>query len=170
MLSLSSVFIFSFPWFSMFNSIPVLPLFRHNHNTQVSRSKGGLAPTPFPLLCVAALLLGGEAVRSVFRLFVELVMSWNLPDCLVHWGHPSNILGIYIEFLCLNILQVEKASAKDLHPKLFGGFFFFFALGATGGIISLLTSNKPIFESPYVVMGVIGLALLTIQTILPALF
>lgn len=36
--------------------------------------------------------------------------------------------------------------AKDLHPKLLGGMFFFFALGATGGVTSLLTSDKPIFE------------------------
>lgn len=102
--------------------------------------------------------------------------------------------------------QEEKAKAKDLHPKLLGGMFFFFALGATGGITSLLTSDKPIFEryvihiykyifiivvllnywmivfldnvlrnfihlcSPHAVTGFIGLALLTIQTILPALF
>ena len=43
-------------------------------------------------------------------------------------------------------IQEEKANAKDLHPKLLAGMFFFFALGATGGIISLLTSDKPIFE------------------------
>ena len=36
--------------------------------------------------------------------------------------------------------------AKDLHPKLLAGMFFFFALGATGGITALLTSDKPIFE------------------------
>lgn len=42
--------------------------------------------------------------------------------------------------------QEEKAKAKDLHPKLLGGMFFFFALGATGGVTSLLTSDRPIFE------------------------
>lgn len=36
--------------------------------------------------------------------------------------------------------------AKDLHPKLLAGMFFFFALGATGGVTALLTSDKPIFE------------------------
>jgi hypothetical protein len=44
------------------------------------------------------------------------------------------------------MIQEEKANAKNLHPKLLGGMFFFFALGATGGITSLLTSDKPIFE------------------------
>nr|XP_027070445.1 uncharacterized protein LOC113695518 [Coffea arabica] len=64
----------------------------------------------------------------------------------------------------------EKAKAKDLHPKLLGGMFIFFALDAAGGITSLLTSDKPIFESPHAVTGTIGLALLTLQSILPALF
>ena len=44
-------------------------------------------------------------------------------------------------------IQEEKAMAKDLHPKLLAGMFFFYALGATGGITALLTSDKPIFES-----------------------
>lgn len=47
---------------------------------------------------------------------------------------------------CLLWIQEEKAKAKDLHPKLLAGMFFFFALGATGGVTSLLTSDKPIFE------------------------
>ncbi|XP_027366727.1 uncharacterized protein LOC113872998 isoform X2 [Abrus precatorius] len=131
--------------------------------------------SPFPLLYAAALLPGGEAVRSVFEPFVDLVKSWNLPEWLVHWGHPGNMavvlfaMGGYAWCLC-SFLQDEKAKAKDLHPKLLAGMFFFFALGATGGVTSLLTSDKPIFESPHAVTGVIGLALLTIQTILPALF
>ncbi|XP_057983277.1 uncharacterized protein LOC131168092 isoform X2 [Malania oleifera] len=135
--------------------------------------------TPFPLLLVAA-LPGAGAVRSLFGPFVELVKSWNLPGWLVHWGHPGNMavvlfaMGGYGTYLGFRIRFSddieEKANAKDLHPKLLGGMFFFFALGATGGITSLLTSDKPIFESPHAVTGLIGLALLTIQTILPALF
>ncbi|XP_031397887.1 uncharacterized protein LOC116208535 isoform X1 [Punica granatum] len=135
--------------------------------------------TPLPLLLFAA-LPGAGAVRSVFGPFVELVKSWNLPDWLVHWGHPGNMavvlfaMGGYGTYLGFRIKYSddveEKAKAKDLHPKLLGGMFFFFALGATGGITSLLTSDKPIFESPHAVTGFIGLSLLTIQTILPTLF
>lgn len=33
-----------------------------------------------------------EAVGSVFGPFVDLVKSWNLPDWLVHWGHPANMV------------------------------------------------------------------------------
>lgn len=135
--------------------------------------------SPLPLLLVAA-LPGAGTVSSLFGPFVELVKSWNLPDWLVHWGHPGNMavvlfaMGGYGTYLGFRIRfsddVEEKANAKDLHPKLLGGMFFFFALGATGGITSLLTSDKPIFESPHAVTGFIGLALLSIQTLLPALF
>ena len=53
---------------------------------------------------------------------------------------------LFLVMTCFEKCQEEKAKAKDLHPKLLGGMFFFFALGATGGITSLLTSDKPIFE------------------------
>ncbi|OAY84532.1 hypothetical protein ACMD2_03614 [Ananas comosus] len=121
-----------------------------------------------------------SAVKSIFGPFAELVKTWNLPDWLVHWGHPANMavvlfaMGGYGTYLGFRIRfsddVEEKAKAKDLHPKLLGGMFFFFALGATGGITALLTSDKPIFESPHAVTGFIGLALLTVQSILPALF
>ncbi|KAK4730901.1 hypothetical protein R3W88_023889 [Solanum pinnatisectum] len=134
---------------------------------------------PLPLMFVAA-LPGAGTIRSLFGPFVELVKSWNLPDWLVHWGHPGNMavvlfaMGGYGTYLGFRIRfsddVEEKAKAKDLHPKLLGGMFFFFALGATGGITSLLTSDKPILESPHAVTGFIGLTLLTIQTILPSLF
>ncbi|KAK3043068.1 hypothetical protein RJ639_002636 [Escallonia herrerae] len=135
--------------------------------------------TPLPLLLVAA-LPGAATVTSLFGPFVELVQSWNLPGWLVHWGHPGNMavvlfaMGGYGSYLGFRIRfsgdPEEKANAKDLHPKLLAGMFFFFALGATGGVTALLTSNKPIFESPHAVTGLVGLALLTIQTTLPALF
>ncbi|XP_010509422.1 PREDICTED: uncharacterized protein LOC104785834 [Camelina sativa] len=138
-----------------------------------------LSVSPLPLLLVAA-LPGAATVRSVIGPFVEIVQSLNLPDWLVHWGHPGNMavvlfaMGGYGTYLGFRIRYSddieEKAKAKDLHPKLLAGMFFFFALGATGGITSLLTSDKPIFESPHAVTGFIGLGLLTIQTILPSLF
>ncbi|KAJ6835186.1 uncharacterized protein M6B38_325400 [Iris pallida] len=134
---------------------------------------------PYPLMLAAA-LPGAETVRSIFGPFVELVKTWNLPDWLVHWGHPGNMAvvlfamggyGTYLGFrIRLSNDAEEKAMAKDLHPKLLGGMFFFFALGATGGVTALLTSGKPILESPHAVTGLIGLSLLTVQTILPSLF
>ncbi|KAM1748443.1 hypothetical protein FF1_009364 [Malus domestica] len=135
--------------------------------------------SPLPLLLLAA-LPGAATVASLFEPFVELVKSFGLPGWLVHWGHPGNMavvlfaMGGYGTYLGYRIRfsddVEERAHAKDLHPKLLAGMFFFFALGATGGVTSLLTSDKSIFESPHAVTGIIGLSLLTIQTILPALF
>ncbi|KAM3316315.1 hypothetical protein ACQJBY_034443 [Aegilops geniculata] len=134
---------------------------------------------PYPLL-LAALLPGAEPISAAFAPFVELVRTFSLPDWLVQWGHPGNMAvvlfamggyGTYLGFrIKLSDDPEEKAKAKDLHPKLLGGMFFFFALGATGGVTALLTSGKPIFESPHAVTGVIGLALLAVQSLLPTLF
>ncbi|TXG58451.1 hypothetical protein EZV62_016280 [Acer yangbiense] len=126
--------------------------------------------SPLPLLFVAA-LPGAGTVRSLFGPFVEIVKSLNLPDWLAVVLFAMGGYGTYLGFRIRFSDDVEeKAKAKDLHPKLLGGMFFFFALGATGGVTSLLTSDKPIFESPHAVTGFIGLTLLTIQTILPSLF
>ncbi|CAH8365487.1 unnamed protein product [Eruca vesicaria subsp. sativa] len=162
--------------------------FREGDETVEEETRGGgeesketlmLSVSPLPLLLVAS-LPGAGTVRSVIGPFVEIVKSLDLPDWLVHWGHPGNMavvlfaMGGYGTYLGFRIRYSddieEKAKAKDLHPKLLAGMFFFFALGATGGITSLLTSDKPIFESPHAVTGFIGLALLTIQTVLPTLF
>ncbi|GFP99281.1 hypothetical protein PHJA_002072100 [Phtheirospermum japonicum] len=111
--------------------------------------------SPLSLLPLAAALPGATTVTSLFSPFVELVKSLNLPDWLVHWGHPGNMavvlfaMGGYGTYLGYRIRfsddVEEKAKAKDLHPKLLGGI-------------------------PHAVTGFIGLALLTIQTVLPALF
>ncbi|KAH0925316.1 hypothetical protein HID58_017572 [Brassica napus] len=105
--------------------------------------------SPLPLLLVAT-LPGAGTVRSVIGPFVEIVKSLNLPDWLVHWGHPGNMavvlfaMGGYGTYLGFRIRGEGKG--ERFAPKLLAGMFFFFSLGATGGITSLLTSDKPIFE------------------------
>ncbi|KAF7820803.1 GATA zinc finger domain-containing protein 10 [Senna tora] len=129
---------------------------------------------PSLLSAIACDKSSAGAVSSAFGPFVELVNSWNLPYWLVHWGHPANMLcslpwvamdPILVSIYVFADNVAEKAYAKDLHPKLLGGMFFFFALGENDGITSLLTSDKPIFESPHAVTAITRLALLTIQTI-----
>ncbi|KAK8948143.1 hypothetical protein KSP40_PGU013993 [Platanthera guangdongensis] len=36
--------------------------------------------------------MAAETLRSVFGPIVELVKAWNLPEWLVHWGHPGNMV------------------------------------------------------------------------------
>ncbi|ERN12856.1 hypothetical protein AMTRI_Chr07g78700 [Amborella trichopoda] len=138
-----------------------------------------LSFAPLPLLLIGA-LPGAEIARAVFGPFAETVKTWDVPNGLLHWGHPGNMavvclaMGGYGSYLGFRIKYSddleEKAKAKDLHPKLLGGMFFFVVVGATGGITSLLTSDKPIFESPHAVTGLLGLTLLTVQTILATSF
>ncbi|KAK4396398.1 hypothetical protein Sango_1476400 [Sesamum angolense] len=129
--------------------------------------------SPLSLLLLGA-LPGATTVRSLFGPFVELVKSWNLPDWLVHWGHPGNMavvlfaMGGYGTYLGFRIRfsddVEEKAKAKDLHPKLLGGMFSFL-------LLELLVELHPFsLQTSPSSKGFIGLALLTIQTILPSLF
>lgn len=56
-------------------------------------------------------LNSAEAVRSVFGPFVELVKSWNLPDWLVHWGHPGNMVRFSVlrKFDSIDPIKIESA-------------------------------------------------------------
>nr|XP_043609477.1 uncharacterized protein LOC122581326 [Erigeron canadensis] len=156
----------------------------HQEEEEILENMGGgesmlYSFSPLPLLLLAA-LPGGGTIRSLFGPIVDIVKSLDLPGWLVHWGHPGNMavvlfaMGGYGSYLGFRIKYAgdveEKAMAKDLHPKLLAGMFFFFSLGATGGIISLLTSDRPILESPHAVTGLIGLTLLATQASLPTLF
>lgn len=88
-----------------------------------------------------------------FRMFLESQAAYfstlNLPDWLVHWGHPGNMAvvlfamgGYGAAYLGWQIKLsddpdvIEKA--KDAHPKLAAGMAIFFALGSLGGMMSLL--------------------------------
>ena len=39
--------------------------------------------------------------------------------------------------------------ARDLHPKLLGGVLFFFALGASGGVLSLVMQARAVWASSF---------------------
>ncbi|KAI8560311.1 hypothetical protein RHMOL_Rhmol04G0245800 [Rhododendron molle] len=134
---------------------PVVALFVRRPATALSL-RGPVVPYLLAVITRLNIRIEAGTVKSLLRPFVELVKLFNLPGWLVHWGHPGNMavvlfamggygtyLGFWIQF---SDDVEEKAKAKDLHPKLLAGMFFFFALGANSGVTSLLTSDKPIFE------------------------
>jgi hypothetical protein len=130
-----------------------------------------------PLFTVAA----AEAIRELIQPQADYFKTLNLPEALVHWGHPGNMMVVLLAMGGYGALvkgwtirtsddAAAVAEAKDMHPKLAAGMFIFFALGAVGGMMSLLMQDKPIFESPHVLTGLGGLTLLAVQATLPAFF
>lgn len=77
----------------------------------------------------------------------DVVWKWyQLLHICCNWKNNPGPFHSHLDHDMLWSFQEEKAKAKDLHPKLLAGMFFFFAAGATGGVTALLTSDKPIFE------------------------
>lgn len=150
---------------------------RQHPKQEVLRSETRLSSTAVPLFTVAA----AEGIRELLQPSADYFRTLDLPEPLVHWGHPGNMMVVLLAMGGYGALtlgwQIRLsndrdviAKAKDMHPKLAFGMFFFFALGAIGGMMSLIMQDKPIFESPHVVTGLTGLALLSLQATLPALF
>lgn len=136
-----------------------------------------LASSVEPLYTLAA--AGG--IRTALTPAAEYFNTLGVPEWLVHWGHPGNMATVLFAmggygagYLGWQIRLSEDgdviAKAKDMHPKLSLGMFIFFALGAVGGMMSLIMQDKPIFESPHVWTGLIGLSLLSFQAMLPLFF
>ncbi|CAI5475840.1 unnamed protein product [Closterium sp. Yama58-4] len=135
-----------------------------------------MSVAPMPVAALAA----ADALRELLEPYGELVRSWDLPDWLIHWGHPGNMavvllaMGGYGSYLGWQIRLASTPEAKEAaraaHPPIMAFMFLFFAIGATGGLTSLVTTGRPIFESPHAYSGMAGLVLLTIQTALTAFF
>lgn len=131
--------------------------------------------------CSAVLPELANSLREALTPQADLFKTYDLPEALIHWGHPGNMavvllaMGVYGSgYLGWQIRtstnEAVVIEAKDKHPKIALGMTAFFSAGALGGIVSLLMQGKPIFESSHVVSGLVGLSLLYIQAILPTLF
>lgn len=123
------------------------------------------------------------AVERALGPTAESLAALNLPEPLIHWGHPGNMAvvllamlgygGVYLGYQIRNEAGGDAAAleaARDMHPKLAIGATFFFFLGASGGVMSLLMQHKPVLESPHFISGMLGLSLLSIQAMLPLFF
>lgn len=136
-----------------------------------------LNSTAAPLLLFAF----GNPLQDFLEPQAAYFSTLGLPEWLIHWGHPGNMLVVLFAMGGYGALyqgwQIRlakdvkvKQAAMDSHPKLAGGMAIFFALGALGGMTSLLMQGKNIFESPHATTGLIGLLLLGFQAMLPLLF
>ena len=134
----------------------------------------------FPPLPAVLTLAAINPIRALLEPQAQFFSTLNLPEPLIHWGHPANMavvlfaMGGYGSWLGWQIRLSDDADmiekAKDMHPKLVGGMAAFFAVGALGGMMSLLMQGKDIFSSPHFVSGVSGLVLLALQAMMPLFF
>ncbi|PNW87508.1 hypothetical protein CHLRE_02g143450v5 [Chlamydomonas reinhardtii] len=140
-----------------------------------------LMSTAVPIATVAAAGGLSEALHGYLDPQAAYFSTLGLPEALVHWGHPGNMAvvlfamgGYGAAYLGWQIRTSTEgdvvAKAKDMHPKLAAGMFFFFAAGALGGMMSLIMQGKPILESPHALTGLAGLGLLSVQSLLPVAF
>ena len=100
----------------------------------------------------------------------EFFRSLNLPEPIVHWGHPA-MMGIVVfvmgGYAAWAGWQGRVAADKEValknradHRKLMPLVVLFVTLGATGGVLSLAMQQKPILQSPHFLTGMIVLGLL----------
>jgi hypothetical protein len=111
-----------------------------------------------------------EPIAAGFR-------SLNLPEPIVHWGHPL-MMGIVV-FVMGSAVGLtgwrgrqlggaEAAKSWADHKKIAPLMFLFIALGYTGGVLSLVMQQKPILASPHFVTGTVAIALLSTNAVLAA--
>jgi hypothetical protein len=133
---------------------------------------------------ISKLLLIEEKLMSGLRDALEPVAAWfsslGVPEPIVHWGHPA-MMGIVLFVMgsfagitgwqgrILATKDPEGASVKKTeHSRIAPLMFLFIALGYTGGVLSLVMQNKPIFESPHFWTGSTIIVLLSINALLAA--
>ncbi len=102
--------------------------------------------------------------------------SFGIPEPIVHWGHPA-MMGIVIfvvgTFVGVTgwrgkLLEDKDAAIKsrNAHRQLAPWLFIFLAGGYTGGVLSLVMQQKPLFASPHFWTGSLVLILLLINGVI----
>jgi hypothetical protein len=121
---------------------------------------------------------------SGLRDALEPIATWfsslGVPEPIVHWGHPA-MMGIVLfvmgSFVGITGWQGRVLATKDPntgavkkaeHRKIAPLMFIFIVLGYTGGVLSLVMQDKPIFESPHFWTGSTIIVMLSINALLAA--
>ena len=114
-----------------------------------------------------------EPIAAWFR-------SMNLPEPIVHWGHPLMmaivvlVMGSAVGLTGWRSRQVadpdEAVKNRMQHRQIAPLMFLFIGLGYTGGVLSLVMQDKPILESPHFWTGSAAILLLAINAAIAAIF
>jgi hypothetical protein len=110
---------------------------------------------------------------SVLEPIADQFRRLNLPEVVVHWGHPL-MMGIVV-FVMGSFVGLAgwrgrtvtdpaiATESRSAHRKLAPWLFLFIAAGYTGGVLSLVMQQQPILESPHFWTGSAAVVLLAIN-------
>lgn len=113
---------------------------------------------------------------------LEPIAAWfqklGIPEPIVHWGHPAMMaivifaMGSFVGLAGWRGRHITEPSAalksKSDHRKLAPLMFFFIVAGYTGGVLSLVMQQQPVFESPHFWTGSAVVVLLAINAVIAA--
>ena len=120
----------------------------------------------------------GVALRGYLQPIADWFTKFNLPEPVVHWGHPAMmaivvfVMGGFAAYAGWQGRLATDAEVaveqKQKHAKIAPLMYLFIVLGATGGILSLVMQGEPILESPHFWTGMGAIALLTANAAIAA--
>jgi Protein of unknown function (DUF4079) len=120
----------------------------------------------------------GEQLSQLLEPLASQFRALNLPELLTHWGHPffmSIVMfvmggyGAYAGWKGRILMASDPKAAiesKGEHRKIMPVMFAMMAIGATGGILSLVIQKHAVMASPHFLTASIVLIFLTINSLI----
>jgi fucose 4-O-acetylase-like acetyltransferase len=117
----------------------------------------------------------GESLTQLLEPIASQFRSLSLPAALTHWGHPFFMsivmfaMGGYGAYAgwkgrLLTATDVDAAvKSKTEHKQIMPVMFAFMAIGATGGVLSLVIQKHAVMESSHFLTAIAVLSLLFIN-------
>jgi Protein of unknown function (DUF4079) len=118
----------------------------------------------------------GESLSQSLEPIASIFRDLNLPAIVTHWGHPFFMsivmfgMGGYGAYAgwkgrVLTATDVDIAiKNKGDHSKIMPAMFAFMAIGATGGVLSLVIQKHEVLASPHFLTASIVLIFLAINS------
>lgn len=120
----------------------------------------------------------GENLTQLLEPIASQFRALNLPELLTHWGHPffmsivMFVMGGYGAYAGWKgrILTASDPQAaienKTKHRQVMPAMFAFMAIGATGGVLSLVIQRHAVMASPHFLTATIVLTFLAINSVI----
>jgi hypothetical protein len=120
----------------------------------------------------------GENLAQLLEPIASQFRALNLPEPLTHWGHPffmSIVMfamggyGAYAGWKGRLLTATDPEAAiknKADHQKIMPVMFAFMAIGATGGLLSLVIQKHAVMASPHFWTGMTVLIFLLINSLI----